>query len=76
MVRVIRVFNKETELHEYDIRLPDIPLDKLQDLFSIPSDNPMYDCYEVNSVEHVRFFNNYISIEFNFKKYDYFLEDE
>lgn len=76
MVRVIRAYSKKTELHAYDIQLPDIELSKLQALFSIPSDDPMYDCYEINSSAYVSFFNCYISDRLDFEKYDFFMEND
>jgi len=61
----------ETIIEEID--LPDIPLAELQELFSVPKNNPMYDCWDITP-EHVAFFQNKINIEFNFDRYEYFLE--
>ncbi|MCB1590981.1 MAG: hypothetical protein KDI90_00880 [Alphaproteobacteria bacterium] len=74
--RYIAVFNRDGFGDEFlvqELPLPDIPLLELQKLFSIAGDNPMYDCYPI-TIANVSFFKKWVDQEFNFERYEYFLE--
>ncbi len=51
----------------------DISLGELQNVFKIEKDNPMYDCYQITECE-VDYFIKSLGINFNLKKYDYYVE--
>lgn len=72
--RVITIFKKnDDESFLGDISIDKIELSELQKIFNLESSNPMYDCYEV-STEHALFFKEKVGIDFDFKKYTYFVE--
>lgn len=73
MSRVIRYFATEDESYIGEIALPEINLKDLQVLFSLPEFELMYEVFEI-SASQASFFQNYISIDFDFQKYDYFLD--
>jgi hypothetical protein len=73
MPRIIRLFDKKNECYLGEIKLPDIPLKELQEIFDIDVNNPMYDSYYIGK-EKEFFFKKYVQIEFDFDKSDYFLE--
>lgn len=51
----------------------DIPLKILQDIFSIDSSNPMYDCYTVDkNISEI--LNQYFEHNYDFDKFDYRIE--
>jgi len=72
MSRVIRYFDKVDESYIDEVLL-DVPLVLLQELFGINADNPMYDCYPIARTQEA-FFKKYCEINFNFDRFDYFLE--
>ena len=72
MSRVIRYFDKVDESYIDEVLL-DVPLVLLQELFGVDADNPMYDCYPIGET-HEAFFKNYSEINFNFDRFEYFLE--
>lgn len=73
MPRVIRYFDKIDESYVDEVILPDILLVCLQDIFNISIDNPMYDCYLIDK-SHQEFFNKNADFDFDFERFDYFLE--
>lgn len=77
MPRVIRWFNKDDEWEAGTKELPDIPLSELQRAFPASAEESkdplMYCCHEIKE-DHVSFFQQHMSFEFEFDKYDYFLE--
>ena len=74
MPHVIRWFNKDDEWVAGDVHLPDIPLSELKRVYpNSLNDTQMFDCY-VLTKDQVAFFRDYTNLEFEFDKYDYFLE--
>ena len=73
MTRVIRFFDKTTEELAGEIELTDIDVVKLQKLFGVSADNPMYDCFEINS-SMVPYFRQMHQLDLKLDKFDYFLE--
>ena len=73
MPRVIRYFDKINESYVGEVVLPEVPLAKLQEIFEIPSENPMYDSFPVYQKQANRIYEC-TNIKFNTEKYDYFLE--
>lgn len=72
MSRVIRYFDKVDESYIGEVLL-DIPLASLQELFGVDAGNPMYDCYPIGKAQEA-FFKIYSKINFNFDRFEYFLE--
>ena len=72
MSRVIRYFDKVDESYIDEVLL-DVPLASLQELFGVDADNPMYDCYPIEKAQEA-FFKTYSKINFNFDRFEYFLE--
>jgi hypothetical protein len=75
IVRLITCFEKEGDDLVYEIALPQekLHLSELQKLYGIASENPMYDCYPINS-NNSYFFIEMINQKFDFEKYDYYLQ--
>lgn len=71
--RVIMYFDKVDESYIDELVLPEIPLDKLQEVFQIPPGNPMYDSYPIGEKE-AKFFYDRTGIKLDTGKYSYFLD--
>lgn len=72
--RLITIFKKgddESLKDEIELLCPN--LSELQSLFSIDSDNPMYDCYEITEKE-APYFEDKFKIQLDLEKYIYYLE--
>ncbi|MBK1879690.1 DUF7683 domain-containing protein [Pelagicoccus mobilis] len=48
-------------------------LSELQELFEVPTDDPMYDCFPV-AEKHRVFIESHASLSLDFDRFDYFLE--
>ena len=72
--RVLRWFEKEGNDLVGEKLITNVSLEHLQKLFGIESENPMYDCYPVESSEQINYFQNLLNFEFDTKSYEYFLE--
>ena len=72
ITRYIRWFDKVDDSFAGESVLP-IATEELQRFFSVSSDNPMYDCWQIEP-KHAQFFLSHIAIDFNFDKYEYFVE--
>lgn len=72
--RVLRWFKKEKDDLVGEKNISNINLKHLQKLFEIDSENPMYDCYLVESTEQINYLQNLLNFELNRKSYDYFIE--
>jgi len=74
LVRTIEVYLKYSTNDEIqrEIKLEQVNLSELQDLFKVHKDNPMYDGWEITEKES-RYFKEYFDIDFDLKKYVYFL---
>jgi hypothetical protein len=70
---VIRFFAKEDETYVGETEISEIPLEKLQAIFSVAPDNPMYDSYPITELKS-QLLSKYVNFNFNFGLYDYFLE--
>lgn len=53
--------------------LHDITLSKLQALFNVPAENPMYDCWPVRP-EHLSALIPHLSVQMELDRYEYFVE--
>jgi hypothetical protein len=72
--RLITVFEKgDDEFLKDEIELSNPSLPELQSLFSIDSDNPMYDCFEITEKE-APYFKEKFNIQIDLNKYIYYLE--
>ena len=71
--RYLRWYEKVGDAAIRDEDLEGINLKELQCLFNVPSDNPMYDCWEVNK-EHLRVLQSHVRHSIDLEKYDYFVE--
>lgn len=73
LTRYISKFNMNDEKHICDIHFITTPeLDWLQKTFNIPSDNPMYDEYEI-SAAIAKSIRQFIAEDLNTDEYFYFL---
>ena len=70
----ITYFHRQSGKFTNKIPLEGIPLLKLQELFGVPPQNPMYDAYPINSPEKIHFFELFYGVEFNFQEYNYYVE--
>ena len=72
--RLITVFEKgDDEFLKDEIELSSPILSELQSLFSVGSDNPMYDCFEI-TIKEAPYFKDRFNIQLNLEKYIYYLE--
>lgn len=72
LVRVIECFSNNTDEFVSEVALPTVELAELQRTWNEPPDAPMVDCYSMRE-EHALFFQELVSIEFDFTQYSYFL---
>lgn len=72
--RVLRWFEKEGDELIGEKKIDNISLESLQKLFGIDSENPMYDCYLLESAEQISYLQNILNLELNTKSYDYLIE--
>ncbi|TQV73371.1 DUF7683 domain-containing protein [Denitrobaculum tricleocarpae] len=73
MPHVIRYFDKADESYAGKLELADIPLNKLQELFHTPPEDPMYECFPIHETQ-AKFFYEFAKIKLDIESYDYFLE--
>ena len=59
-----------------ELKITNIDLEHLQKLFGISSDNPMYDCYLVESSEQINYLQDILNFEVDLNSYEYFVEYE
>jgi hypothetical protein len=72
--RVLRWFEKEGNNLVGEKVLDDVKLEQLQELFGIPPENPMYDCYPVESFEQIEYFQKLLNCKLDPQSYEYFVE--
>jgi hypothetical protein len=72
--RVLRWFEKEGDELVGEKVISNVNLEHLQKLFGIDSENPMYDCYLVESAEQMNYLQNLLNFELDTESYDYFIE--
>jgi hypothetical protein len=72
--RVLRWFEKEGDELVGEKIIYNANLEHLQRLFEIDSENPMYDCYLVESAEQMNYLRNLLNLELDTESYDYFIE--
>jgi hypothetical protein len=72
--RVIRWFEKDGDALVGELRLSEFDLSKLQRLFNISKDNPMYDCYPIKTKRQIQHFKKITNHPIDTRAYDYFLE--
>ncbi len=73
IVRVLRWYDKSEEHLVDECTLKGISVHELQIIFCEDEENPMYDCYSVETKQACEI-KKYCDVEFNFSKYDYFVE--
>lgn len=71
--RILRWYEKNWDTSIGDEDLNAISLNELQNLFDVPSDNPMYDCWEVKE-EHSEILQKYVHHLIDLNEFDYFVE--
>ena len=72
MPHVIRYFEKLGDAYLGELALPDIPLTKLQEVFQMPPEDPMYEMFPIYEKE-AKFFREFAQIKIDIESYDYFL---
>lgn len=70
--RVIVLYSNETDFLVDHVHI-DILLAVIQKIFDVPADNPMFDCYEINS-KNAHLFDPFVKIDYDFERYSYMLE--
>jgi len=73
MTRVVSYFDKKDESFVGELELPEVSLSKLQEVFDVPSGNPMYDSCPIGK-NQAGFIFDILGVHLDFEKYDYFLE--
>lgn len=74
--RVVRWFEKDGDALVGESPLDDLELSKLQRLFHVSRDNPMYDCYPIKTPLQVRYIQKATNHLIDLSAYDYFLESD
>jgi hypothetical protein len=72
--RVLRWFEKGGDDLVGEKAINNVNLEHLQKLFKIEPENPMYDCYSVESLEQINYLQSLLNFKLNRKSYDYFIE--
>lgn len=72
--RVLRWFEKEGNNLVGEEVLDDVRLEQLQKLFVISPENPMYDCYPVESSDQIEYFQKLLNCRLDTYSYEYFVE--
>jgi len=71
--RHVSWYAKEGNEFIADENIANMELNSLQKLFHIETDNPMYDCWEIEE-QHVETLQKHVEHVINIEKYDYFVE--
>jgi len=71
--RYIQWYDKVTERAVGSEELKEIELADLQNIFNVPTENPMYDSWEVEE-KHIETLKKYLSHSLDLSLYDYFIE--
>lgn len=72
--RVLRWFEKEADDLVGEKVLDNVKLEHLQKLFGISPENPMYDCYRVETSKQIDFLQQFLNTEIDMQSYEYFVE--
>jgi hypothetical protein len=72
VVRLIEWYEKQGDRLLGEATLKDIALSDLQTLFKVSSDNPMYECYPIGSVQ-VEFLQSKLDHRIDLEQSDYYL---
>ena len=72
--RVLRWFDREGDDLVGEKIISNVDLEDLQQLFKIDPENPMYDCYPVESAEQLSYLQNLLNFGLDTESYDYFVE--
>jgi len=54
--------------------LDNVNLSYLKKLFRVESNNPMYECYPIESFEHKNYLEKAFNLKIHIELYDYFIE--
>lgn len=72
---IIQWFDKDSDALVGESRLrEDVDFRKLQDIFNVPEDDPMYDCYPIITSEQIKYIEEVTRHRLDLCSYDYFLE--
>lgn len=72
VVRVIEAFGKLSEELVEEISLSEVPLETLQEIFDVPKEDPMYDCWVIDESKY-SLLRPYVGKPLDLNKFDYFL---
>jgi len=72
--RVVRWYAKYGSDFVGENVLNNVNLANLQKIFRVESNNPMYECYPIESFEQKSYLQNKFNFNFNTEEYDYFME--
>lgn len=70
--RVVEWYSRKTDELEGECVLDGVVLARLQELWGMPSDNPMIDAFEVTP-DHVDYLKQFADVNFDFEQFDYFV---
>jgi len=76
VARVLRWFEKGGDEPIGELQLDQVELAKLQKLFDVSQDDPMYDSYLIETSNQIRYIQKITSFVLDTQSYDYFLECE
>lgn len=74
VMRMLRWFDKEGDNFVGETTITNVSLERLQKLFGISANNPMYDCYLVESSEQINYLQKILNVELDLNSYEYFVE--
>ena len=72
LVRDVEYFSNETDELVGEFVLPQVELSELQQIWNVPPDEPMVECFAIEE-DQAPFFRELVAIEFDFARYSYFL---
>ncbi|MDF2386972.1 hypothetical protein JMG10_36255 [Nostoc ellipsosporum NOK] len=72
--RVLRWYAKDGSDFVGEKILDNVNLYNLQNLFKTELNNPMYECYPIESFDQENYLEDTLNFKLNTEKYDYFIE--
>jgi hypothetical protein len=73
-LRVVRWFERDGDKLIGEQPLDGVDLSILQKAFAVAADDPMYDCYPIETKQQVEYIQGVTHLVINIQSYDYFLE--
>ena len=74
ITKVLSWYEKKVDEECGSTVLIDMDIDKLRELFNLANSNPIYDVYEIKTIEQINYVSEFTTHKINLDLYDYFLE--